>query len=85
MVYISRMKIVIDYGDNANPSAELVERMEANVVWAKEKLQPIIDEVNSSQGILILHTNNEYEVKETPLNVAYKIDQLLKPNFFPDF
>lgn len=79
------MKIVIDYGDDPNPNSEVIERMEANVVWAKQKLHPIMDEINSSEGILLLHTNNEYEVKETPVNLAYKIDQLLRPNYFPDF
>lgn len=78
------MKFVIDYEGN-DPSKESKEKLETIMAWIKEQLAPIMDELKNCDGIFILHLNEEYEVKDTPQNVWYKIDQKIKPNFFPGF
>jgi hypothetical protein len=70
------MNIVIDYMGKI-PNKDLVEKMDDTKTLVKKRLQPLEKEIKDSVGILVLYSNGEFEFKETPANLIYKIRVLL--------
>ena len=70
------MKIVIDYGDNI-PDETLVHQMEQHKSLVIEKLSPIKKEFNESEGILVLHLNGDFQLKDTPYRTYVKVLKIL--------
>ena len=74
------MRILIDY-DCDIPDEHLVTKMDQLKQIVLDKLSPIIDEIKESEGVLLLHVDGSYEVKETRIRLHNKIIDLLDSDF----
>ncbi len=72
------MNIYIDFASET-PSAALQKRMNSLKLSVLERLSPIENEMKNSQGMLVLHIDGSFEVKETPYKLHVKIQELIGP------
>jgi len=70
------MKIVIDYS-NVLPDEQLIITMEAFKKSVEEHLAPFQWAMDSSPGLLLIHTDASFELRGTPLPLARQLIAVL--------
>lgn len=75
------MKIVIDYNKQV-PTKEMEEKMNRIKDIVIKQLEPIKEEFDKSEGILLLNINGYYDLNLTPTYMVIKIRNLIELNPF---